>query len=316
VAVAATPDRPTVLVVDDEPAMLRTLTALVADCGYQPLTAPSWTEALRLYRHSRPAVVVLDVVMPGVDGYKLARMFKSESAGFVPVILVTGLGDMDSRRRGMAAGADDFLTKPVSPVELEIRLKSMLRIKELTDQLHAANEALARVAVTDPLTGLQNRRSLDDHLGRELDRARRYGSAFTLALLDIDHFKPVNDTYGHAVGDRILVLVSRALERLVRKTDVVARWGGEEFLVLAPETPAERALLLGERLREAVAMAASREAGLPPVTASIGLASSDAAPADGASELIERADRALYEAKRRGRNRCVDARELAEPEPA
>jgi two-component system, cell cycle response regulator len=302
-----------VLVVDDEPAMLRALAEMVTDCGYQALTAGSWTEALRIYRHSRPAVVVLDVVMPGVDGYKLSRMFKSETAGFVPVILVTGLGDMESRRRGMAAGADDFLTKPVSPLELEIRLKSMLRIKQLTDELHGVNEKLARLAVTDPLTGLQNRRSLDDHLRREHDRARRYGGAFTVAILDIDHFKPINDTYGHTVGDQVLVRVSRELERRVRKTDVVGRWGGEEFLVLAPETPAEGALILGERLREAVAVAASREAGLPPVTASIGLASSDAAPEDGVDELILRADAALYEAKRRGRNRCVDARELDDP---
>lgn len=310
---AGDPDRPTVLVVDDEPAMLQALADMVGDCGYRAVTAPSWTEALRLYRHDRPAVVVLDVVMPGIDGYKLARMFKSETAGFVPVILVTGLGDLESRRRGMAAGADDFLTKPVSQLELEIRLKSMLRIKQLTDELHAANDKLARLAVTDPLTGLHNRRSLDEHLQREHDRARRYGGAYTVAILDIDHFKVVNDTHGHAVGDRILVLVSRELERLVRKTDVVGRWGGEEFLVLAPETPAEGALILGERLREAVAAAASRQAGLPPVTASIGLSSSDAAPADGIDELIERADAALYEAKRRGRNRCVDARELDDP---
>ncbi|HUH00852.1 MAG TPA: diguanylate cyclase [Kofleriaceae bacterium] len=296
-----------VLLVDDDRTMLDSLAQMVESCGYEALPARSWAEALMLFRKQIPDIVLLDVMMPTIDGFKLARMIKAESGHFVPIILITGLGDADSKRRGMAAGADDFLSKPVAPLELEVRLNAMLRIKELTDQIAAANAKLAELATTDALTSLCNRRAIYEHLDREFHRSQRYGNPFAVFLLDIDHFKLVNDTWGHAMGDRIIVRVARILTETVRQTDFTGRYGGEEFLVLAPETPHVNARVLAERIRARVEHVSRSDDELPEVTVSIGIASSDNVAAEHYEELVQAADVALYEAKNAGRNRCVAA---------
>lgn len=296
-----------VLLVDDDHTMLTVLVEQVRECGYTAFAAATFGDALHLFRSKLPDIVLLDVMMPTLDGYKLARMLKQEATGFVPVILITALGDIDSKRRGMAAGADDFLTKPVGQVELEIRLGSMLRIKQLTDEIRDANTKLAEIAVTDTLTGICNRRALYEQLEREFERSKRHGHPFSVFLMDIDHFKLVNDTYGHGVGDRVLVSVASALTETIRSTDSVGRYGGEEFLVVAPETSAAQARILGERLRCHVAQVTDAEPDAPEVTVSIGIASSDVVHANRYDEMIEMADNALYEAKDAGRNRCISA---------
>ncbi len=301
-----------VLLVDDDHTMLSVLVEQVRACGYQAFAAATFGDALQLFRARRPDLVLLDVMMPTLDGYKLARMLKQESSGFVPIILLTALGDIDSKRRGMAAGADDFLTKPVGQVELEIRLASMLRIKTLTDEIHAANTKLAEIAVTDPLTGICNRRALYEQLAREFERSKRHGHPFSVFLMDIDHFKNVNDTFGHGVGDRVLVSVASALSETIRSTDSVGRYGGEEFVVLAPETSSAQARLLGERLRCQVAQVTGAEPDAPEVTISVGIASSDVVRVSRFDEMLELADNALYEAKDAGRNRCVSAPRMPE----
>jgi diguanylate cyclase (GGDEF)-like protein len=297
-----------VLIVDDDRTMLDSLGTLVGECGYQAVTARTWADALMLFRRSKPDIVLLDVMMPTIDGYKLARMIKAEAEDFVPIILITGLGDLESKRRGMAAGADDFLSKPVAPLELEIRLSSMLRIKQLTDQIAAANRKLEELATTDGLTALLNRRAIYEHLDREFNRSRRYGNPLAVCLLDIDHFKKVNDTWGHGVGDRVLEAVSAILRQTVRQTDFVGRYGGEEFLVLAPETPRLNARVLAERIRARVEIGTRSDEAIPPVTVSVGVASSEAVSANECEELVQLADGALYEAKDAGRNRSVMAR--------
>jgi diguanylate cyclase (GGDEF)-like protein len=305
-----------ILLVDDDRAMLTALTEMVRDCGFQALPASTWSEAIRVFRQSKPDLVLLDVMMPTIDGFKLARILKSEnSEAFVPVILLTGLGDIESKRRGMASGADDFLTKPVTPVELEIRLSSMLRIKELTDQIQSANAKLAELAVTDALTLLHNRRSLNDALEREFARARRYKHSLAVYMLDIDHFKKVNDTHGHATGDRVLSLVAAVMRKSTRETDVVGRYGGEEFMILAPETSASDAHMVGERVRTKVESSSTAAADVPAVTISIGIATTDTVAAASVEELVQLADAALYQAKREGRNRCVAARPPDKPTP-
>ncbi len=291
--------------------MVDTLARMVTDCGYEPLTARTWADALMLFRRGRPDIALLDVMMPTIDGYKLARMIKAEAGQFMPIILITGLGDLESKRRGMAAGADDFLSKPVAPLELEIRLNAMLRIKELTDEIARANRKLAELATTDSLTGLLNRRAIYEHLDREFQRSRRYGNEFAVLLLDIDHFKRVNDTHGHGAGDRVLEMVGGILRETVRQTDFVSRYGGEEFLVLAPETPRVNALVLAERVRARVEHTSREADALPLVTVSIGVAVSDLAAARQCEDLVQLADVALYEAKDGGRNRCVVAQEPA-----
>jgi len=295
------PSRARILLVDDDRAMLAALEQMVRECGHEPVTARTWTEALRAYRQATPDLVLLDVMMPNIDGFKLARIFKKENTErFVPVILLTGLGDVDSKRRGMASGADDFLTKPVTQVELEIRLQSMLRIKELTDQISEANNKLAELASTDPLTQLKNRRVIYEHLEREFARSRRYKHPLSVFMMDLDHFKAINDTHGHGVGDDVLRLVAQVLRTSMRETDLVGRYGGEEFIILAPETNADGARLVGERVRTRIAAESA-------VTTSIGVATTEAVAAAHFEDLVHLADEALYEAKKQGRNRVVIA---------
>ncbi|MBI4510035.1 MAG: diguanylate cyclase [Deltaproteobacteria bacterium] len=300
--------RARLLLVDDDHATLEQLSRMVSEIGYQPMTATTWSDALRLFREGKPDLVLLDVMMPTIDGYKLARIIKSDSAMFVPIILVTALEDIESKRRGMASGADDFLTKPVTSLELQIRLSSMLRIKELTDQLQQANAKLNQLAVTDPLTGLHNRRSLYAQLEREFGRAQRYGRPLTCTMIDIDFFKQVNDRYGHQVGDRVLRMVGDVLRATIRATDVAGRFGGEEFMILAPETGRDTATTLGERIRATV-QGCSEAAGdgIPLVTVSVGIATTESLDGCGYDDLVHLADDALYRAKRDGRNRVVIA---------
>ncbi len=298
-----------ILVVDDDRAALSRLSGMVQECGYEAMTALTWSDALRLYRQATPHLVLLDVMMPTIDGYKLARILKNETPEhFVPIILITGLDDTESKRRGMASGADDFLTKPVGPVELEIRIQSMLRIKELTEKIEAANAKLAELASTDPLTQLKNRRVVYEHLEMEFARSRRYKHPLAVFMMDIDHFKQVNDRHGHGVGDEVLRVVARVLRGNTRSTDIVGRYGGEEFIVLAPETNTTDSRIVAERIRTGVAAATAAEPGLPDATISIGVATTEGAAVAHFEDLVHLADNALYEAKKQGRNCCVVAK--------
>jgi two-component system, cell cycle response regulator len=188
-----------ILIVDDEPLQCAQLARGVEEWGAVPFVAQTFADALRLHRDVAPDIVLLDVVMPQVDGFKVAARFKRE-ARFVPIILLTGLDDIESKRRALIAGADECLTKPVNLVELQIRVSSMLRIKRLADQLEAANVRLSALATVDPLTQLVNRRVLTERMTLEFTRAKRYRNPFSCLLIDIDHFKNVNDTRGHTVA--------------------------------------------------------------------------------------------------------------------
>jgi two-component system, cell cycle response regulator len=296
------------LLVDDDRSMLDHTARVVTDAGYDAITASTWTDALRHFRESKPDLILLDVMMPTIDGYKLARIIKGDATTFVPIILLTALEDVESKRRGMASGADDFLSKPVTAPELQIRLQSMLRIKELTDQLQQANAKLAQLAVTDPLTGLNNRRSLYAQLEREFARAQRYRHPLSVLMLDIDHFKAVNDTFGHQMGDRVLKILGDVLRSSIRNSDIGGRFGGEEFMVLAPETARDTVGVLAERIRAGVQVrTATAGEGIPKISVSIGVATTELQHATTFEELVHLADEALYKAKREGRNRVVIA---------
>jgi two-component system, cell cycle response regulator len=298
-----------VLIVDDDPLQCSHLAQVMKEWEAEPSTAQTLADALRLYKEARPDLVLLDVMMPHVDGYKLAQMFKRTGA-FVPIILLTALEDIDSKRRGLSAGADEFLIKPVNTLELQIRMSSMLRIKRLADELEKVNKELAELATVDPLTQVANRRACEPRLIHEFQRARRYKHPFTVMLIDIDHFKAVNDNYGHPVGDKVLIEVAAAIRQSTRNTDMVARFGGEEFIVLAPETTALAGELVADRIRRSIAQRTSSKSdkGLPTVTASLGLASTELEVAT-ETELVARADQALYRAKHEGRNRVIVARD-------
>lgn len=296
-----------ILIVDDDRAQCVHAARIVEEWQAEARTAQTWAEALRLFREFHPEVVLLDVVMPHIDGYKLAQMFKREAA-FVPVIFLTSLDDIDSKQRGLAAGADEFLTKPLNAFELQIRLSSMLRIKRLTDQLEGARAEYATLAHIDALTQVANRRAINQWLTTEFERASRYARPLAVLMVDVDHFKSVNDTYGHQIGDRVLAEVALSIRGAIRKSDFVGRFGGEEFLIVAPETTSLSVRPLAERVRQRIqeqTTAAAQEAGIPAVTASLGAATTERAFKN-VEELLQDADVALYRAKQEGRNRvCI-----------
>lgn len=298
-------DLHSVLIVDDNRLSRVELASMVESLGHRALTAESGLEGIRLAREAQPALVLLDLVMPDIDGFKVASAIKAQPR-FVPVILLTAQSDIESKRRGQLAGADDFLSKPVILPELQIRIAAMLRIGRLTAELDAANRRLAGLAHTDPLTGLANRRRFEDLFAAEYDRARRYKRPLALLSIDIDHFKHVNDSFGHAVGDEVLRGVSKVIAEALRQTDQIARTGGEEFVVLAPESTTAGALALGERLRRRVeGLALMTQAGEICKTISVGAAAWDGAGTIDPAHLLRLSDEALYQAKEKGRNRVV-----------
>jgi two-component system cell cycle response regulator len=296
-----------VLIVDDDRTQCDHVARIVEGWQAEPRTAQTLGDALRLLREFHPDVVLLDVVMPQFDGYKLAQMFKREAA-FVPVIFLTSLDDIDSKQRGLAAGADEFLTKPINSFELQLRVSSMLRIKRLTDQLEGAKTEYATLAHIDALTQVANRRAINQWLETEFERASRYSRPLAVLMVDVDHFKSVNDTYGHQVGDRVLAEVALSIRDAIRKSDLVGRFGGEEFLIVAPETSAVSVRPLAERIRMRIheQTAAARDSGIPAVTASLGAATTERALKN-VEELLQSADVALYRAKQEGRNRVIIA---------
>jgi two-component system cell cycle response regulator len=296
-----------ILIIDDDRAQCGHLSRIVQEWEAIAFPAQTLADALRLYKEGNPDLVMCDVLMPHVDGYKLAQMFKRDGR-FVPIILLTALDDLDSKRRGLAAGADEFLTKPVNTLELQIRVSSMLRIKRLADELEKANARLQTLATTDPLTKLANRRMLGERLAYEFARARRYQSQVACLMIDVDHFKKVNDVHGHLVGDKVLVELGAGIAGAIRTTDLGGRYGGEEFMVIAPETPQRHAVILAERLRQTIVQRIAQTAGIPPVTLSIGVATTELNP-QSVEELVGRADQALYKAKQDGRDRVVLATE-------
>jgi diguanylate cyclase (GGDEF)-like protein len=251
-----------------------------------------------------PRLAVLDWMMPGADGLAVCRAVRERTAPYAYLILLTARDRREDLMAGLAAEADDFLTKPLDIVELQARLRSGERVLRLQEGLLAAQEALQRRATHDDLTGLWNRGMILDRLAQELSRARREGTSVGVAMADLDHFKQINDTYGHAAGDDILRAVADALRGCVRGTDVVCRVGGEEFLVILPSQTAQEAEVCGHRCRQAVADRRVDVGGIEMgVTVSVGAATRRAGIGQ-CADLLKEADDALYVAKQSGRN-CV-----------
>ena len=302
---AAAEEPAEILIVDDDPDVRTFVRAVLESDGHRVTEAASGQDAIQRLRIRRPALVLLDVMMPAMDGFAAVHAIKREPGPFVPVILLTALDDPASRAKGINAGADEVLAKPVHPFELRLRCRAMLRIHHLTEELHAANRRLRALARTDELTNVRNRRGLRAALTREFRRAERYGGALTVMAFDVDRFKQVNDDFGHAVGDSVLAAVAQALKRGVREVDVVGRVGGEEFVVVAPETPGREALAVAERLRRAVGerVVTTPHGNEVRVTVSCGMATLSDVHARSPDELLGYADAALYRAKALGRDR-------------
>lgn len=316
----------TVLIVDDDPGHVRHVREGLAGHGYSFREASNGAQALSAIREHRPDLILMDVEMPGLGGVEVCRIVKANGGeggfGFIPVILMTAR-QAAGKVEGLELGADDYLVKPFDMLELSARVKSMLRLKALQDalleknrELDRANKELAQrreellaLSRTDALTGLYNRRHLEERLHEEFTRSRRYGSPLSLVMLDIDHFKRINDSYGHPFGDEVLRAVARTARARLREVDLLARYGGEELCALLPETSPEDARVVCERVREAIASIELEHQTVDglrqPVrcTASIGVASLPSPTLASAEALMRAADECLYAAKGAGRNR-------------
>ena len=247
-------------------------------------------------REHAPDLVLLDVDMPGMSGFDVCHAMKAD-AGLcrIPVIFLTGSGSAEDKDRGLDLGAVDYVTKPFDAFELRARVRAALRTKHLQDML-------IEHANVDPLTELPNRRALLERLAHEWSRAQRYDTSLSFIMLDIDHFKRVNDTFGHQVGDRVLQAVAKLLAAGSRDVDFPARYGGEEFALLVPQRSADSAAVLAERCRKGIEDASVRTGqSQVRVTASFGVA--DTTCATSSEDLIRAADAALYRGKDVGRNR-------------
>jgi diguanylate cyclase (GGDEF)-like protein len=294
-----------ILVADDDPDILMLLGHVLDREGYRIVQASDGIEALQLVKETSPDLCLLDVSMPGLDGYAVCRALQAQGPAAPPVIFLTARADTASRVNGLDAGAADYVVKPFDAAELRARVRAALRTK-------IARDALLAEAATDALTGLLNRGQLVEAAESLIAAARDEGGQLACVMIDLDRFKLINDTYGHVAGDVVLAEASRRFSRAVRRTDVVIRYGGEEFLVLLPEADTAGALGIGARLRASlsapVAVAAD-DAGGPfevPVRASFGVACwRDGMELD---DLVAAADAAMYEAKKLGRDRIELAR--------
>jgi diguanylate cyclase (GGDEF)-like protein len=292
---------PLVLVAANTDSIRAELLRQLSERGYRVARAGDGDEVLALVRSEVPDVVLLDHEPPGLDGLAvLDRLRAAEELEAVPVIMVTHSSDPDLLVEALRRGAHDYLCKPYDPAELDARVMAALRVKRLHDALMEANRRLERQALTDDLTNMANRRHGAHQLAREIALCVRHGRLLALVRVDVDHFKAINDTHGHRAGDEVLTEVARRLALAVRGGDELARWGGDEFVAILPDTDKPGALRAAERLRAAVADGPVEAAGIAfPVTVSVGWAHWSG---DTPDDLLARADRSLYKAKDAGRN--------------
>ena len=294
----------TVMIADDSMLVRAVVRAGLEAENYQVIQAEDGFGALQECRRHPPDVILLDIVMPGLDGYQVLAELKADpELSHIPVVFLTGRTGMADVVAGLRAGAHDYLKKPFEPEELLARVGSAIHVKQLQDQLRHQNALLDLLSRTDVLTDLSNRRHLDEELARRVGEARRYHDPLGLVLLDIDHFKRVNDLYGHPVGDDVLREVARRLKGELRLEDIAGRWGGEEFLVILPRTDLAGVVESATRIRVAVA-ATPIIAGDHMINVTISGGCADGA-GESPAELLRCADERLYQAKAAGRNQII-----------
>jgi len=302
------------LLIDDSEVQSSQITESLQRLGYTVRRAASGAEGLRLAREEAPDLVLLDVVMPDIDGFAVCRWLKvNADTREIPVIMLTVRTAVADRIAGLNIGADDYLAKPFDDQELEARIFAALRVKAVQSELRTRNQQLESMlhsveamAITDSLTGLFNRRRFSDVLKREFAVTRRYRNTLSCLIVDIDHFKQINDRFGHDAGDQVLKEVARRIVASLREVDLAARYGGEEFAILLPHTSKTDARIVAERLlsnfrKQEFTFGTE----LVRITASIGCAGNSDVVSDKPEDMVKAADLALYEAKNRGRNNVV-----------
>jgi diguanylate cyclase (GGDEF)-like protein len=298
---------PRILVVDDHEDNVELLRARLEARGYRVEAASDGEQALERVFADPPDLVLLDWMMPRLTGIEVAQRIKAApELPFVPVILQTALDSVEHMVAGLDAGADDYIAKPINFAELEARVKALLRIKALQEELARANDELRRMSQTDGLTGVDNRRHIEERLTEAFEHAARLNEPLAVVMTDVDHFKSVNDTHGHPAGDAVLRQVAEVLRTTAREIDRVGRYGGEEFLVLLPGANLEDARHYAERARAAIAAREfTYDGGQLRRTLSAGVAAWPHPDVPHQEALVKLADDALYAAKTGGRNRVV-----------
>lgn len=298
-----------ILLVDDEPTQRLIMARLLRRAGYEVDTAGNGREALAKIESGEFQLMITDWEMPEMDGIALCSALRaSQVQGYIYTILLTARDSIEHVVTGLQAGADDYLTKPVVEPELIARLNTGKRIVTLERSLRTANEENRRLSITDPLTGAYNRRYLMEQLPREIERAARYERQLSVVMCDVDYFKKINDSHGHLIGDEVLKWFAALLQKNVRACDWVVRYGGEEFVIVLPETNVASAGTAAEHLRAQIASSAFAASGVNlPVTASFGVSGWKDTPPPGVTldSLIGRCDAGVYASKKAGRNRVT-----------
>lgn len=299
-----------ILIVEDDAVTRARLAFLLRKNAYQVELAEDGDEGWALFRDGYYPIVLTDWSMPGLSGPELCRRIRGyEGDLYTYLILITGKSEKSNIALGLEAGADDYVTKPFDSGELIARLRTGRRILDLQASMREVQRQLHELASRDGLTGVLNRRALEERLTEAFHFFQRRGPQLSIAMLDLDHFKHINDTYGHQAGDDVLKEAARRVNDVVREYDAIGRYGGEEFMVLLPDTPSEEASLIAERIRSAIAHTAitTRDGGSIDVTVSVGVATIGHGFQGHLKDVIEAADAALYRAKRAGRNRVERA---------
>lgn len=313
------PEKGNILIVDDTPDNLSVLRKILMEEGHRVRPAISGEIALKAVENALPDLILLDIVMPGMDGFEVCRRLKSDPlAGEVPVIFISALNGIEDKIQAFSEGGVDYISKPFHSEEVSARVSTHLtlrfqqkelkqrnrELKEKNKLIAAQAQKLETLVSSDFLTGLSNRRGFMDRALHEEKRFLRSARPFAFILLDIDHFKQVNDIYGHECGDNVLTGVARTLEKALRRQDMVARWGGEEFICLLPETGLEGAGNVAEKVRRAISGTPLKTgSGRVTVTATLGV--SEYTGDNTIEACIRKADQALYRGKAAGRNRVL-----------
>jgi diguanylate cyclase (GGDEF)-like protein len=304
-----------ILLVEDNRTEAELTKGFLEKYGYQVTWVETGMAALKIAKTEPVDIVLLDLLLPDINGTEVCRWLKgNEDTRGIPIIMLTIKSSTEDKITGLQIGADDYLPKPYDEVELNARIYASLRAKVLQDELRSKNRALQEIlkrvevlAVSDPLTELYNRRQIEVIVEREFVRTKRYGSPLTCMMIDVDNFKKANEEFGHKAGDMVLRELSEIIKSNIREVDTPARWGGEEFLLLMPETDKEKAMQPATRILERTAAYTFPKMPKGRITVSIGVAQAPASNIESAEQLIDASDLAMYEAKRLGRNRIEHA---------
>ena len=302
-----------ILLVDDDLVVRAKVSESLEQDGFEVILAKNGNDGIAAYQEHRPDLILVDAVMPILDGFEFCEQLKNLGERLTPILMITSLDDNESVDRAFASGATDYITKPINLPVLRQRVRNLVRqshlIKNQLTELQQANQDLKLLANLDSLTKLSNRRGFDDYIQKEWDRMKRIKAPLSLIMCDVDFFKNYNDRYLHPNGDKCLVKVAMSMRSTVRRSgDLVARYGGEEFAIVLPNTDALGAVSVGENVRSAIkGLQITHEASVvcPYVTVSVGVSTIIPNSENDFQALINAADRALYQAKSQGRDRVT-----------